>query len=233
MTRLNEFNQPIGDPLPHWQPREMPSITVMEGAYCRLEKTTFDRHSDDIYNLICAPSVEKSSLTYFILPPSQTREEFDQWFKGACKASDPYQFAIVDKADGRVKGCVSLFRIDPKNGVIECAHVMYSPQLRGTRVGTEVHYLLGSYVFDNLGYRRYEWKCDALNEPSRNAATRYGFKFEAIFRQALVYKGRTRDTAWYSIIDSEWPDCKSRFEKWLDADNFDADGKQKKLLRDM
>ena len=138
---------------------------------------------------------------------------------------------VIDLKSGKAVGTLSLMRIDPNNGVIEVGNVMFSPLLQQTPISTEAQYLLMAYAFDQLGYRRYEWKCDALNAPSRTTADRLGFTFEGVFRQAVMYKGRSRDTAWFSIIDSEWPKVKAGFESWLAASNYTADGKQKQSLK--
>jgi RimJ/RimL family protein N-acetyltransferase len=142
-------------------------------------------------------------------------------------------YAVIDLATAKPVGTLSLMRIDPANGVIEVGHVTYSPRLKRTRKATEAMFLLLGEVFDKLGYRRFEWKCDSLNEPSRRAAQRYGFTFEGIFRQAIVYRERNRDTAWFSIIDSEWPALRSGYQRWLDAGNFDAQGQQVERLADV
>ena len=130
-------------------------------------------------------------------------------------------------------GSFALMRIDPANRVIEVGSITYSDRLKRTRMATEAQLLLAQYVFETLKYRRYEWKCDSLNQPSRNAALRLGFAYEGMFRQAIVYKGRNRDTCWYSMLDSEWPRVKRRLEKWLSDENFDAQGRQRVALRDI
>jgi len=144
--------------------------------------------------------------------------------------SDPLHHAIVDSQSGKPVGTAALMRIDPNNGVIEIGHIVYSSRLKRTRSGTEAMYLFMRRAFDELGYRRYEWKCDSLNGPSRRAAERYGFRFEGIFRQAVVYKGRSRDTAWFSILDDEWPALRTAFEAWLAPENFGEDGTQRRSL---
>ena len=148
-------------------------------------------------------------------------------------ADDPLFYAVVDQASGGAIGVASYLRIEPAVGVIEVGHIAYSPPLRRTTAATEAMYLMMRRVFDELGYRRYEWKCDALNAPSRRAADRFGFSFEGVFRQATMYKGRNRDTAWYSITDVEWPALKARFEAWLDESNFSADGAQRLSLNEV
>jgi RimJ/RimL family protein N-acetyltransferase len=140
---------------------------------------------------------------------------------------------VIDLATGKAIGTLALMRIDPPNGVIEVGHVTYSPRLKRTRIASDAMSLLMKYVFEDLGYRRFEWKCDSLNAPSRAAALRYGFKFEGIFRQAIVTRGRNRDTAWFSVIDSEYPAVRDGFAQWLDERNFDAEGNQRERLADV
>jgi len=147
-----------------------------------------------------------------------------------CCGDDPLYHAILKRQSGRAVGVASFMRIGPASGVIEVGGINYSPRLQRTPAATEAMYLLMRRVFDELGYRRYEWKCDALNAPSRAAAARLGFRFEGIFRQAIVYKGRSRDTAWFSIIDGEWPTLKTAFERWLDPANFDESGRPRRRL---
>ncbi len=144
---------------------------------------------------------------------------------------DPLFHAIVDSKSGSAVGVAAYMRIDAANGVIEVGHLNFSPRLQATTAATEAMYLMMRRAFDELGYRRYEWKCDSLNEASRRAASRLGFRFEGVFRQAVVYKGRNRDTAWYSVLDSEWPALKAGFERWLSPDNFDENGCQRRKLR--
>ncbi len=161
--------------------------------------------------------------------PFATFEEFSPALARRAAARDPYAYAIIDLAD-RAVGYVTLLRIVPEHRVIEVGHVMYSPGLQRTPLGTETQYLLARYVFETLGYRRYEWKCDALNAASRRAALRYGFVYEGTFRQYMIAKGRNRDNAWFSMLDSEWPARKLNFERWLDPENFDREGRQKLSL---
>jgi RimJ/RimL family protein N-acetyltransferase len=155
---------------------------------------------------------------------------FRDYLARIAASADPLHFAIVDRSSRLAVGTAALMRVEPAHGVIEVGSVNYSPLLKRSRAGTEAMYLLMRYVFDNLHYRRYEWKCDSLNGPSRAAAIRYGFHFEGIFRKALVYKGRSRDTAWFSVVDEEWPQIRSAFETWLDPENFDAAGQQRRAL---
>ncbi len=158
--------------------------------------------------------------------PFFERAAFDEHLAAKAESADPLFFAIIDNASGEAVGLSSLMRIDTKNRVIEVGGIMYGRALQRTPGGTEAMYLLAAYVFDELGYRRYEWKCNALNAPSRAAATRYGFTFEGLFRQHMIVKGRNRDTAWFSMLDREWPPRREAFERWLDPVNFDASGRQ-------
>ena len=161
--------------------------------------------------------------------PFATLPEYLEWLVPKQSSQDPMFFAVVDQATGRATGLASYLRIDPPNGVIEVGHIAYSPLLQRTPAATETMYLMMRNAFE-LGYRRYEWKCHALNGPSRAAAVRLGFTFEGVFRQAIIIKGRNRDTAWYSIIDSEWPALDRAFQQWLAPENFDADGGQRVSL---
>lgn len=161
----------------------------------------------------------------------ENKEEFGAFFQELLESKDPYYLAIIDQSTEKVVGCFSLMRIDTRNRVIEMGWVIYSDSLQKTKLATEAQYLVMTYVFEDLCYRRYEWKCDSLNEASRRAAERLGFTYEGTFRQAVIYKNRNRDTNWYSIIDKEWSEKKSRLEAWLDDSNFDANGKQIKPLR--
>ncbi len=225
----NAWNQPIGFPMSDWQARPRPQRIVHEGSYCRLEPVSAERHAADLYEAY-AQAPDGSDWTYmtgghFPDPTSYLRHA--QLLE---KSEDPLHYAVIDNASGRVVGTMSLMRIEPAHGVIEVGHIALSRQLKRTRVATEAQFLLMRYVFDHLGYRRYEWKCDSLNAPSRNAAQRLGFSFEGIFRQAIVYRGRNRDTAWFSIIDGEWPALRTAFERWLSPANFDDQGKQRQPL---
>src|SRR5262245_4752005 len=168
--------------------------------------------------------------TYLFEGPFADRASFDASLQKMAASQDPLYFAIVDRAAALAVGRAALMRIEPVHRVIEVGSILFTPRLQRTRGATEAMYLMARYVFNDLGYRRYEWKCDALNEPSRAAAARLGFTFEGIFRQHMIIKGRSRDTAWYSMIDTEWPARKARFESWLTLDNFDAEGRQRRAL---
>ena len=224
----NALGQPIGAPLPDWKPPPRPPRTAMEGRFCRVEPLDPDRHGADLY---AANALDKDgrNFTYLSGGPFATREVYFEWLNGFCRGDDPLFHAIVDLASGKPVGVASFMRIDPANGVIEVGHINYSPLLQRKLAATEAMYLVMRRAFE-LGYRRYEWKCDSLNAPSRAAAQRLGFSYEGLFRQAIVYKGRTRDTAWYSIIDGEWLALRAAFERWLDPANFDAQGNQRVSL---
>ncbi|CAG9256971.1 Protein N-acetyltransferase, RimJ/RimL family [Paraburkholderia unamae] len=228
-TRLNEYQQPVGEPVTAWQPRERPARVTIEGQFCRIEPIDLERHAADLYEAYCeAP--DGRDWTYLFAEPFADFAAFREYLAKAAASGDPFHYAVIDRASGRAVGTFALMRIEPVHGVIEVGSVTFSPRLKQTPISTEAQYLLMRYVFDDLGYRRYEWKCDSLNAPSRKTALRLGFQFEGIFRQAIVYKGRNRDTAWFAVIDKDWPLVKQAFETWLSPDNFDADGKQRASL---
>lgn len=229
MTRTNQLGQPIGEALPEgWQPPPPPARTVLEGARVRVEPLAPDRHAADLF---AANNLDESGAgwTYLLSGPFATLEDYREWMRTTCMDDDPLFFAYIDRATEKPVGLGSYLRIMPGAASIEVGHLRFSPKLQRTPLSTEAMYLMMKHAFD-LGYRRYEWKCDALNAPSRNAAERYGFKFEGIFRQATHYRGRNRDTAWFSIIDKEWPAVRAAHEAWLAPSNFDSEGRQKKRL---
>jgi len=229
---VNHLGQPIGFPLPNWSARPRPPRTAMEGRVCRVEPIDVDRHAADLHaaNL---EDKEGRNWTYLAYGPIATREEYRDWMRKTCLGDDPLFHAVIDLKSGRAVGVASYLRIDPAPGVIEVGHINYAPQLQRTVAATEAMFLMMRRVFDELRYRRYEWKCDAVNAPSRAAALRLGFRYEGIFRPATVYKQRNRDTAWYAIIDRDWPTLKARYERWLDPANFDAAGRQRRKLSEI
>lgn len=227
--RYNEFQQPIGPALPDWHARPHPSGISLQGQYCRLEHVDGARHGAQLYQAY-AQAPDGRDWTYMMSGPFPDEASYLLHAQRLQASQDPLHYAVIDQASGRALGTLSLMRVDAAQGSIEVGHIAFSPLLKRTRIATEAHYLLMRHVFDELGYRRYEWKCDSLNAPSRQAAQRLGFQFEGIFRQAVVYRGRSRDTAWFSIIDSEWPDLRAAFERWLEASNFDAEGRQRQSL---
>lgn len=223
---------PIGRALANWTPRPKPPRTPIEGRFCTLEMLDAGKHAADLF---AANQLDKDgrNWTYLAYGPFAKLDEYRAWVETVQKSDDPLFHAIIDRATGKAVGVATLMRVDPANGVIETGHLNYSPLLQKKPAATEAMFLLMRRVFDELDYRRYEWKCDSLNAPSRAAAERLGFIYEGLFRQASVYKGRNRDTAWFSMIDSEWPALKRAYEAWLDAANFDADGKQKQSLSEL
>ncbi|MEO7134142.1 MAG: GNAT family protein [Vicinamibacterales bacterium] len=229
IARQNQFQQPIGPPVSGWTPRALPPRTALIGRYCRLEPVDVDRHAPDLYQAY-SEATDGRDWTYLFVGPFSDFASYRDYLTKASAGSDPLHHAIIDLATGKAVGTAALMRIEPAHGVIEVGHITYSPRLQRTPAATEAMYLLMHRVFDELGYRRYEWKCDDNNLRSRAAAVRYGFTFEGIFRQAIVYKQRSRDTAWFSIIDSEWRQIRSGFERWLATENFDAAGRQKQSL---
>ncbi len=229
---VNQYGQPIGDALPDWSARPRPGDVVLKGQHCQLEPLDADRHGRDLYEAYATAS-DGSDWTYMAGGPFLCRDGFDAYLQAAAQSPDPKHYAIIDLALGKAVATFSLMRIDPANGVIEVGNVAFSPLLKQKTAATEAQFLLMRYVFGDLGYRRYEWKCDSLNAPSRKAAERLGFSFEGIFRQAIIYKGRSRDTAWFSVIDKEWPLLKEAFELWLAPDNFDAGNRQIRRLEDI
>lgn len=225
---LNRFEQPVGVSLPDWTPRALPEPGLLQGQYCRLEHFDAAKHGDSLLQAYAGSDARE--WTYLPVGPFANEAAWREHFVHMSASRDPLHFAIVDQHTGLAVGSVSLMRQDPVNGCIEVGYVQYSPRLKQSRLATEAQYLLMAYAIGELGYRRYEWKCDALNAPSRAAAQRLGFQFEGIFRQAIIYKGRTRDTAWFSLLDSEWPSLSVVLQQWLAADNFDSKGQQRASL---
>jgi RimJ/RimL family protein N-acetyltransferase len=197
----------------------------MIGQYCKLEALNVEAHGEALYEAF-ASDLDHSNWTYLPYGPFSGLDDFQDWLKKTCCNDDPFFHTIIDLQNEKAVGMASYLRIEPNVGVIEVGHIHFSPLMQKTPLSTEAMYLMMRRIFDELGYRRYEWKCDSLNAPSCNAAKRLGFIFEGIFRQCTMYKGRNRDTAWYSIIDSEWPGLKKAFECWLSPDNFDNQGRQ-------
>ena len=216
----NNLGQPIGFVVPELETAATPPREAMDGRFCRVEPLDPDAHAASLH-AANALDVEGRMWTYLACGPFDTFESYRAWMASFCGGSDPLFFAIVDRATNKALGVASHMRIDPQAGSIEVGHLAYSPLLQRTPAATEAMYLMMERAFD-LGYRRYEWKCNALNAPSRAAAQRLGFSFEGVFRQANIVKGRNRDTAWYAAIDQEWPALKDAYTRWLSPDNFDA-----------
>lgn len=229
--RYNEYNQPVGDLIEDYSPGILPNIQSITGKTVTIEKINI-KHCDDLYE-IYGPSSEPENLTYMPIKRLESKLEFKDYLIQLIASVDPYYLTIIDNQTQKAVGTFSLMRIDNLNRVIEMGWIVYSPLLKRSRQATEAQYLVMKYVFEELKYRRYEWKCDSLNEASNRSAKRLGFTFEGTFRQATVYKGRNRDTNWFSIIDKEWPANKLRFEFWLDDSNFDENQNQLRSLCDI
>lgn len=211
-----------------WTPRPLPTRVVLEGQYTRLEPFDFARHADDLFAASMAPGAAERHRYLFEEP--MDRAAFDRWFAEKAQQSDPLFFAVVDKATGKAEGRQALMRIDPTHGVIEIGSILWGPAIARSRIATEALYLFMRYAFEGLGYRRYEWKCHNQNAPSKKAASRFGFTYEGLFRQHMVAKGRNRDTAWFSVVDREWPTLRAGYKDWLDPENFEMNGTQKRTL---
>lgn len=205
-----------------WTPRAAPSREPMTGRYVTLVPLR-PEHAEPLRD-----SADDDVWYFLSYGPWSSAEEYREWVERNTAYDDPLFYAVL--VDGQPRGVVSFLRIDQLNGVVEIGHIWYAPSIQRSRATTEAAYLLARRAFDELGYRRLEWKCHALNEPSRRAARRFGFTYEGTFRQHMVYKGRNRDTAWFSIVDGEWPAIRAEFERWLDPANFDDDGSQRSRL---
>lgn len=224
MRSHHHLMQPLGQALTDWHRPKLPAHTIMQGGYCRVEPLNPSVHAADLFAANVA-DVAGEMWTYLPYGPFANLVDYTYWLNQTCMGQDPLFYAIIDVKTEQALGLASYLRIDPNNGVIEVGHLAYSPQLQRTTAATEAMYLMMALAFD-LGYRRYEWKCNALNAPSCRAAIRLGFTFEGIFRQAAIVKGHNRDTAWYSMLDTEWPALKQAFEAWLAPINYDANSQQ-------
>lgn len=231
-SEMNTLGQPLDVEVPDWTVRPRPPRTAIEGQYCSVAPLNADADGPELYEAVLADT-DGFNWTYLPYGPFETYDGFEAWLHKTCLGDDPLFHTVRLKETGKAVGVASLMRIDPAMGVIETGHIHYSPLLQRTPASTEAMYLLMRRVFDELGYRRYEWKCNNLNEPSKNAAERLGFTYEGVFRQLGIYKGRNRDTAWFSILDREWPIAKAAFEEWLNPANFDDDGTQRQSLVDI
>lgn len=226
----NDHGQPVGAPLPEWQTAQRPRPETLEGRRVHLEPLSPERHADPLHVAFLSPGegpldAPEARWTYSGGMPFRSAAEHRDWLKARAASQDPLFFALVDPASGRALGLASYLNIVPEHGSIEVGHLHFTPPLRRTPAATEAMLLMMRHAFA-LGYRRYEWKCDALNAASRRAAERLGFRFEGVFRQHRVMNGRNRDTAWFSILDGEWPAIEARLERWLSPENFDAQGRQ-------
>ena len=214
--------------LSNWQPRPVPQRQPLAGRFVRLEPLDAARHGDDLWLALQGP--DPALWDYLPYGPFASRAPFDAWLAGNAQSRDPLFFSVIDLTRGRAVGLLSYLRITPRDGSIEIGHIAFGQTMQRTQGSTEAVWLLARHAFDDLGYRRLEWKCNARNARSLRAAERLGFIYEGLFRQHMVVKGRNRDTAWFAILDSEWPARREAFERWLASDNFDAEGRQKQRL---
>ena len=228
----NSFEQPVGFPVPDWKVCQIPPRSTVSGNWCRVEGLDVKKHTKDLYNAFLKNN-DDSNWTYLRYGPFESLDQFECWLKNSVTGNDPVFYAVIDLKTEKATGICAYLRIQPLVGVIELGNIHFSPLLKKTTMATEAMYLMMRRAFDELCYRRCEWKCDSLNEASKNTALRLGFTFEGIFRQALVYKGRNRDTAWYSVIDKNWPKLNKSFEKWLSPENFNSQGEQQKSLSEI
>ncbi len=216
--------------LSNWKGVPRPERTALDGRYARLEPFDPARHGADLLRSARQPGAD-DRFRYLFEDTPAGEADFAPWIEKAAASDDPLFFAVIDRATGRAEGRQSLMRIDPTHGVIEIGHILWGPAIARTRVATEALYLFAAYVFDTLGYRRFEWKCNSLNEPSKRAAQRFGFTPEGVFRQHMVQKGQNRDTAWFAMTDRDWQShLRAGYEAWLRPENFDAQGRQKGKL---
>ncbi|MBK7952388.1 MAG: GNAT family N-acetyltransferase [Deltaproteobacteria bacterium] len=228
-SRPNEHGQPIGLPVSGWTGAKPPVRETMEGVHCRLEPLDADRDAAPLFRAYAADP-QGINWTYLPYGPFPTLDAYREWLREKQASSEECFFTIVDPRSQAPVGVAAYLRIAPTTGSIEIGHLSYAPALQRTIASTEAMFLMMRRVFDDWGYRRYEWKCDRLNAPSRAAAMRLGFRYEGLFRKLMVVKGRNRDTAWLSIVDDEWPAIRAAFEAWLDPGNFDAEGRQRRRL---
>ncbi len=222
-----ESMTPAFENLSQWKPKGLPTALELPGRYCTLQPLQ-QSHGQSLFEASMSPGFEER-YRYLTIAP-QDRTQFDAWLQSCVESNDMFFSAVIDNRSGRCEGRQALMRNDPKNGVIEIGNILWGPSIARTRIATEALYLTAKYVFDQLGYRRFEWKCDALNEPSRRAALRFGFQYEGLFRQHMIIKGKNRDTTWFAMIDRDWPALNRAYQGWLSEENFDEAGQQRKKL---
>ena len=227
--QINEHGQPVGAAIEEWVACPRPPQTPLLGTFAEVLPLSAETHGDDLF---AAFGTDPSGAMWTYMPsgPFFDRQVFGDFLRQCEASTDPLFYVIINNTTGRAEGFASFLRIEPTVGVIEVGYIAMSPPLQKTRVATEAMYLMMAHVFDDLGYRRYEWKCDNLNGPSKKAARRLGFAYDGMFPQATIYKGRNRDTAWFSVLDKDWPAIQSGFQTWLNPENFDDDGLQKSAL---
>jgi len=229
VSHLNDLGQPIGAAVTDWTPRDRPAAATMKGHYCRLEPLDRVHHADSLFEALHTDGSGRQ-WTYFAYGPLEDVAAFADFLDIVCADPELVPFAICAPDTGAAYGMVTFARIQPEIGSIEVGGIMFGPTLQRTAAATEAMYLMASHVFDELGYRRYEWKCDALNAASIAAASRLGFQPEGIWRNATIYKGRTRDTAWLTLTDQDWQTVRPAIHRWLDPGNFAEDGQQRTAL---
>jgi len=230
-NQTNELDMTVGFQVDNWVAARLPNHEFLAGRYCRCEPLNLESHSNDLYEAYLQDQ-ENRNWVYLPYGPFESFEDYRKWMESACFNGDPFFYAIIDSGSDKAIGVASYLRITPEQGCIEVGHINYSPALQGTIAATEAMYLMMKNAFA-LGNRRYEWKCNALNEKSCNAALRLGFTYEGTFRQMLVVKGQNRDSAWFSLLDREWPVIDRAFQQWLSEENFDNNGKQKTALSNL
>lgn len=218
--------------LANWRPRPRPEGRVLEGRLVRLEPLSAAQHGDALFEASTVPDAE-ARFAYLSETPPASRAAFQPWLETAEASTDPLYYAVVDRTTGRAVGRQTYLRIEPAHGVIEIGHIYWGPAMARSALATEAQYLFAAHAFDDLGYRRFEWKCNDANLPSKRAALRFGFIFEGTFRQHMIVKGQNRDTAWFSILDTEWPGLRRAYRAWLDPANFDDQGRQKRRIEDI
>lgn len=221
----------MADDLSTWTPRPKPGTETMEGRFVRLEKLDPIRHADGLFEASAQPDGDQRFRWLPNVPPTD-RGEFRRWVEQSAASDDPLFFAVIDKASGKVAGRQTFMRIDAMNGVAEIGHIYWGPLVSRKPAATEALFLFARHIFDDLGYRRFEWKCDNENLPSKRAAHRFGFRPEGVFHQHLIIKGKNRDTAWFAMLDKDWTKLRPAYEAWLEPQNFDANGAQKKSLEE-
>jgi len=215
--------------LSNWAGRNPVEKKILEGQFVRLEPLDLEKHGHQLFDAITMSDADER-FRYLLEVPPANYDDFLPWLEKAQASDDPLYFAVIDKSSGRVAGRQTFLRTDPAHGVTEIGHILWSAMIARKPATTEAFFLFAKYVFDDLNYRRFEWKCNNANQPSKRAAIRYGMSPEGVHRQVLVAKGENRDTAWFSMLDHEWPVCKAAFESWLSPENFDATGRQIKKL---
>ncbi len=218
--------------LKNWQGCEPPHKKIFQGRYVRLEPLDIDKHGDGLFEAATAGNAE-SRFRWLPETAPDSRGAFQPWLEMAAASPDPMYFSVIDEKTGKIAGRQTMMRMDPENGVSEIGHIHWGPLIQQTPATTEAFYLFATHLFDELGYRRYEWKCNNLNEPSKRAALRYGMTAEGVHRQLSVTKGQNRDTAWFSLLDHEWPLAGEAMRQWLEPGNFDENGRQKKRLEEI